>query len=151
MNGFVRLLNVLICAVAILLLAAANAQQVEVGPAPPINILDGQRFTGEFVASGKASGPSDEFIFTDGKFHSRECLSFGFSPGPYWVRVENGRVNFLARLTSEENGVMIYEGVVAGSDIDAHIEWTKPRWYWTMKRDFRFRGVSGADTHARSE
>lgn len=141
---FLRILAVLAYAATTLLAAAANAQQTGGGAAIPVNILDGQRFVGEFVPIGEPSGRPDEFIFIDGRFHSRECLKFGFTPGPYWVRVENGQLLFWARLTSEENGVMTYEGSVAGMKMDARIEWKRPRWYWTMKRDFQFRGAGGA-------
>jgi len=126
-------------------LPGANAEPGAAHRAPAVDTLDGRRFMGEFVPIGKSSGRPDDFVFADGKFHSRECLKIGFAPGPYWVRAENGRLHFLVRLTSEENGVMTYEGSVAGGEIDVRIEWVKPRWYWTMKRNFRFRGTSAAD------
>jgi len=130
---------------ALAVVAAASialAQQKDTEPAPPINALDGRSFSGAFVPEGKTSGPPDAFVFADGKFHSRECLKFGFTPGPYWLRIENGRLHFLARLSSEGNGVMTYEGAIDGSKMDARIEWIQPRWYWTMKRTFRFRGAT---------
>ncbi len=123
--------------------AASGAQPASTEPVPPLNVLDGKRFVGELVAIGESSGPPDDFVFADGKFHSRECLKWGFAPGPYWVRLENGRLHFMARLTSDENGVMTYQGTVDGSKIDARIEWVKPRWYWTMEKNFRFRGTRG--------
>jgi len=122
----------------------AHAQQVAPVSTIPINVLDGQRFAGEFTPSDGSSGRPDEFIFSSNKFHSRECLGLGFEPGPYWVRMENGRLHFLARLTSEENGEMTYEGTVEGAKLDVRIHWIMPRWYWTMKRDFRFHGQSDA-------
>lgn len=144
MGWFLRWLGFLMTAVTVTLAAPAGAQQGDVGPASPINTLDGRRFAGQFVPSGKLSGRPDDFIFADGRFHSRQCLAFGFTPGPYWVRAEEGKLHFFARLTSEENGVMIYEGSVAGKDMVARVEWIKPRWYWKMKRDFKFKGVSVA-------
>lgn len=137
---------VLCCAVVTAFATPGKAQDGGALPAPPINVLDGQKFAGEFIASDKSSGRPDAFIFANGKFHSRQCLNLGFSPGPYWVRLERDQVHFYARLTSEENGVMTYEGSVKSGKIDARIEWIKPRWYWTMKRDFNFRGQH--DTNA---
>jgi len=128
---------------AVSTVAVAHAQQADKRPIP-VNVLDGHSFSGMFVPEDKASGRSDAFVFADGKFHSRECLKFGFTPGPYWLRTENGRLHFLARLTSQENGLMTYEGTVEGSSLDARIEWIRPRWYWTMKRNFRFRGAAAA-------
>ena len=131
--------------------APADAQQGGTPLATPVDILDGQRFVGEFVPSGETSGRPDEFIFADGKFHSRECLKFGFAAGPYWIRVEDGQLRFLARLTSEENGVMTYEGSVAGAEMAAKVEWVRPRWYWTMRRNFTFRGHSDPNVAASRE
>lgn len=105
-----------------------------------MNVLDGKTFTGEIVPSGKTSGRAEDFVFVGGKFHSKVCLEWGFKPGPYWIRLENGRLMFMARLTSVENGVMTYQGTILGSKIDATVDWIKPRWYWTMERQFRFRG-----------
>ena len=144
MVGFLRLFYFLAFGAAIF--QAAYAQQPAIDPTVPVTILDGRRFAGEFIPAGKSAGRPDDFVFADGKFHSRACLEFGFTPGPYWIRMENGRLHFLARLTSDENGVMTYEGTVDGSKLDARIEWIKPRWYWTMKRSFRFRGAADTAT-----
>jgi len=133
---------------ALALVAAVNVTVVHAQQADksriPVNILDGHSFSGLFIPEDKTSGRPDAFNFSDGKFHSRECLKFGFTPGPYWLRTENGRLHFLARLTSKKNGVMTYEGTIEGSNLDARIEWIRPRWYWTMKRNFRFRGTTPA-------
>jgi len=105
MRGFA----ILALAVATLPTTVATAQPRAETRAPPVDILDGQRFTGEFDPADQSAGRPDDFIFAEGKFHSRECLKIGFAPGPYWVRTENGRLLFFARLTSEENGVTTYD------------------------------------------
>ncbi len=120
-------------------LAAADAGRG--AKSPPIDVLDGKQYSGKLVPKGESTGPADDFVFADGKFYSRACLEWGFDPGPYWVRSENGRLHFLARLTSEENGVMTYRGIVDGSKLDARVEWIKPRWYWNMERGFSFEGA----------
>lgn len=148
MLRFLRIFPFLACALATFSAGLAHGQDSPALSKAPVNILDGQQFAGQFVPSGKTSGRADEFVFNKGKFHSRECLAWGFGPGPYWVRTENGRLYFLALLTSKENGVMTYQGWVAGGNIDAAIEWVKPRWYWTMKRKFRFRGTNSANKAA---
>lgn len=132
---------VLICALAMATAASpTGAQQAPAVSAPPVNVLDGKRFSGELVPAGKSSGNADDFIFAEGNFHSSSCLEWGFAPGPYWVRLVNGRLHFLAELKSEENGTMTYRGTIDGTSIDANVEWVKPRWYWTMERTFRFQG-----------
>lgn len=144
MARFLRAVSFLAYVLIILSPAFAHARDPAAPPEALIDFLDGQTFFGRFVPVGKSSGRADEFVFKNGKFHSRECLAWGFVPGPYWVRTENGHFYFLARLTSKENGVMTYQGLVSDKKIDATIEWVKPRWYWTMKRNFRFRGtISG--------
>lgn len=121
--------------------APAAAQQAAADPVPPLDVLDGRLFVGEIGPAGQSSGRQDRFIFADGKFHSEACLKWGFTPGPYWVRLENGRLKFLAQLTSAENGVMTYRGTVDGATIDAHVDWVKPRWYWTMENSLWVRGT----------
>ena len=128
----------------VLLATASQAQQTAPSPAPPISVLDGKTFTGKIIPSGKTSGRAEDFVFAGGRFHSKVCLEWGFKPGPYWVRLEKGQVHFMSRLTSAENGVMTYQGTIVDSKIDATVDWVRPRWYWTMKRDFRFHGQSDA-------
>lgn len=140
----VRFLSVLAFAAALSWAARSDAQNAGAAPAPALDILDGRRFAGEMIPEGKSSGRADDFIFADGEFHSRVCLDWGFTPGPYWLRVEDGRLHFLARLTSAENGVMTYKGTVDGPNMEARVEWIKPRWYWTMERNFSFRGSTDA-------
>lgn len=148
MHWFLRVVPILAYALAMFSVGLSHAQEPAAPSRGTVNVLDGQRFVGQFVPAGKSSGRADEFVFRKGKFHSRECLAWGFAPGPYWVRTESGHLQFLARLTSEENGVMTYQGSVVDGKIDASIEWVKPRWYWTMTRKFRFRGADSADKAA---
>jgi hypothetical protein len=131
--------------VAVSFATVSLAQQAATPSPPAINVLDGKTFTGEIVPVGKASGRAEDFVFADGKFRSKVCLHWGFKPGPYWVRMENGQVHFRARLTSVENGVMTFRGDVAGSRIYAEVDWVKPRWYWTIERQFRFQGDESKD------
>lgn len=133
-------LRSLIFAVVVLSAAAVTAQEPESSSAIPIDVLEGQSFAGEFTPADESSGRPDDFVFSDGKFYSRQCLEYGFEAGPYWVRADGDRLYFFAELTSEENGVMTYEGSISGTAIYAQIEWIKPRWYWTIKRNFRFQG-----------
>jgi hypothetical protein len=103
--------------------------------------LDGTTFKGVFTPVDKSSGRPDQFIFKNGTFHSRECLALGFAPGPYSLQLKDGRPYFRSELSSKENGVMIYEGYVTKEGIDARIKWVKSRWYWTMRREFAFKGT----------
>jgi len=139
---FVRFLAVFGCVLLIPALAA-GAERASPDARVPITVLDGEDFTGKVIPADRSETLPDDFIFRDGKFHSRACLEWGFEPGPYWVRIENGQVHFLARLTSDENGVITYRGTVDGAKLISSFEWVKPRWYWTMKRRFTFSGSRG--------
>lgn len=138
---FVRHIAAQLVVLTVLLATASQAEQTAPSRAPPISVLDGKTFTGEIIPSGKTSGRAEDFVFSGGKFHSKVCLEWGFKPGPYWVRLEKGRVHFMSRLTSADNGVMTYQGTIVDSKMDATVDWIKPRWYWTMKRQFRFQGA----------
>jgi hypothetical protein len=119
---------------------SARAQQPKDDQTGQAKTLDGMSFRGEFIPVGKTSGRPDQFIFATGTFHSRECLGLGFSPGPYSLQMKDGQLYFRSQLTSKENGVMTYDGYVTKETIEARIKWVKPRWYWTMRREFEFKG-----------
>jgi hypothetical protein len=109
-------------------------------PGTGIHILDGRTFRGAYGPLGKPARREDLFIFSDGRFVSKNCQEYGFTAGPYWVREVGGAVHFRAELTSPEHGVMIYEGRTQGDKLKAKFTWTKERWYWTIQREFWFEG-----------
>ncbi len=102
--------------------------------------LDNRRFIGPMGVQGDPNPPDDEFMFEDGKFVSKSCLDWGFSPARYWVRNEKDGLHFLAELSSPDHGEMRYEGVFDGQLIKGRVMWKKERWYWTIQREYRFTG-----------
>lgn len=102
--------------------------------------LDNRRFIGPMGVKGDPDPADDEFIFEDGKFVSKSCLDWGFSPARYWLRHEKDGLHFLAELTSPDHGEMRYEGVFDGRQIKGSVLWTKERWYWTIQREYMFTG-----------
>lgn len=102
--------------------------------------LDNRRFIGPMGVKGDPNPANDEFMFEDGKFVSKSCLEWGFSPARYWVRNEKDGLHFLAELTSRDHGEMRYEGVFDGQQIKGKVMWKKERWYWTIQREYRFTG-----------
>lgn len=103
--------------------------------------LEGMAFSGS-LAFGDETEPSDEDVltFTDGKFSSRTCLEYGFTPAPYWVRRDADGVHFRAELHSSEHGTLHFEGVYDGKEMKVTGLWTKDRWYWTVEQKLRFTG-----------
>ena len=68
------------------------------------------------------------------------CRRFNFGEAPYWVREENGRIHFLAELTSPTDGTMVWKGTVRGDTLEGTMRWIKKRWYWTIDTAHRIRG-----------
>lgn len=107
--------------------------------------LDGLVFTGEFGPEGEPADRTDTLYFGNGRFWSENCIPCGFPPGIYRVRRADGAIRFQGKLHSPERGTFRYEGVVRGERISVSINWRRERWYWTIDRDFWFRGVLAPD------
>lgn len=105
----------------------------------PHGPLDGMRFVGTIGPDGQP-GIEDTLYFGDGQFWSQSCVRCGFAPGFYWVRFIEGAIHFQGELESAERGRFTYSGVVRDGQVIAHIKWRHRRWYWSINRDFVFRG-----------
>ncbi len=103
----------------------------------PTALLDGM----SFVLRNEATNNEDRVIFRGGKFLSEDCARYGFAESPYWVRTEGGRIHFLAEIESPTHGKMLWKGSVSGDSLEASYLWVKERWYWTIRREYRLRGV----------
>ncbi len=100
-------------------------------------LLDGM----SFAARNEVTKSDDRLMFRGGRFISEACIPFGFAESPYWVRTEGDKIHFLAEIESPTHGKMLWRGTVSGDNIDASYLWTKERWYWTIRREYRLRGV----------
>jgi len=105
--------------------------------------LQGMRFVGPWILDGEEEY-IEEFIFEDGKFWSRSCLEWGYSPAPYFVRHSPDGVHFYAQLASPEHGTLEFEGVFDGTTLDSTILWEKERWYWSLEQTYQFKGRPAA-------
>ena len=104
--------------------------------------LDGKSFNGEMLSGeGKLLTSKEKLVFQNGRFSSEACREFGFGEGPYWLRVEDNKVYFIAETVSPTNGTMHWKGTITEGQVDASFVWTKKRWYWTIEREFRVRAV----------
>ena len=104
--------------------------------------VDGKNFLGEMLSGeGKVLTSQEKLVFKNGRFASEACRKFGFGDGPYWLRMEDGKIQFIAETVSPDNGTMHWKGTITGDQVDASFVWTKKRWYWTIEREFRVHAV----------
>lgn len=108
--------------------------------AAPYLILDGKTFRAEAFEDG-AKVFEDQLVFKDGAFSSEACRKFGFTPSPYYVRIEGNQIQFLAETVSPTHGTMVWKGTVSGNELEGGLHWTKERWYWTVRRNFDVKGT----------
>jgi hypothetical protein len=123
----------------------SRAAASESPPEPPVAVaapLDGRTFSARIVRAGSGEdGPlEDELLFSDGMFSSAICKTYNFAEAPYWVRREGDRIHFLAELTNPTDGTMLWKGTIEGGTLDATMQWTKKRWYWTIDTEHDIRG-----------
>lgn len=107
------------------------------------NALEGMRFEGVLrQVDASSGGDQDQLVFERGLFLSRACEDYGFEWATYEVREEADRVSFVATATSPTHGQMKWHGVIGGNRLEAEVIWTKERWYWDIRREYRFTGVA---------
>lgn len=134
------LLALAVCAlIPVQALGAEGAASTSSATAPYL-ILDGKTFRAEAFEDG-AKVFEDQLVFKDGAFSSEACRKFGFTPSPYYVRIEGNQIQFLAETVSPTHGVMVWKGTVNGDELEGGFRWTKERWYWTVRRNFDVKGT----------
>lgn len=119
---------------------AAEPEPARAPAAPASAPLEGRTFRGEIRDGHGAPRAKDVVTFKDGKFHSANCAELGFDAAPYWTRVDGETVHFLAESANPDGGKLVFRGAVRGSEVEWKAEWTKERWYWSIHREFGFKG-----------
>ena len=135
MLPFLRLVS--LCTFLVIAPIAAFAAD---GPTPGKNALDGLRFKGEIGQQGKGDHQEDTIFFEDGRFRSLGCEKWGFSPASYSVKKEGESYHFSATLQSPDKGTLEWKGTITGDKAKANFRWLKKRWYWTIDRQYWFKG-----------
>jgi hypothetical protein len=83
------------------------------------SLLDGRRFEGVVLESGKTSGDADTLSFDKGLFHSTACDRYGYGDGPCRTRAAgDGLVAFEAETESAQCGQLRWSGTVRGEKLD---------------------------------
>ena len=106
------------------------------------SILDGQVFSGEMGALGKAARSTDTWIFEDGTFMSMQCEKCGFPRGVYRTERDGERISFVAETPCPRTDArIVWRGTVENDRIEGVYTWTKTRWYRTIEKEFWFEGT----------
>lgn len=136
MDGRLLFLVLASSLLAVLQPALASASE------PPTSSLEGTVYEGVFRESGADSGGDDDrLIFQDGFFTSEACLEYGFAKAPYSTTETPDGLTFEATSVSPSHGVMTWQGVRRGNQVNAEVLWVKERWYWTTRREYQFKGT----------
>jgi hypothetical protein len=106
--------------------------------------LDGLRFEGTTGEIGKGDDHHDEITFEDGQFRSLDCENWGFGAAPYTVEKDGNSYHFSATLVSDNRGVLEWKGTVTGDTATGTFRWLHERWYWTIDRQYWFKGTRSA-------
>lgn len=104
-------------------------------------ILDGRRYRAHTLGKDGQPEGDDVLVFRAGNFSSSSCAPYGFGEGPYWIRTQGDTIQFLAETTSPTHGTILWKGSVRGDRLEASYVWTKVRWYWTIRREYRMVGT----------
>ncbi len=136
MPGLIR--TILVC---MLLVAGNIPTSADERPAPTGHLLDGTRFSGETGEQGKGDHHRDTITFENGQFRSLDCEGWGFAPAPYTAWKEGDTYYFDATLESADRGTLHWQGVITGDSAEATFRWLHKRWYWTIDRQYWFKGI----------
>ncbi len=93
-------------------------------------LLDGTVFIGAAGKLGTTAGDPEELVFQAGTIHSKQCEPYGFTPGAYRAAVSGETIVFEAGTISPEEGRIVWNGVVTGTDLTGTFVWHRsPKWY----------------------
>lgn len=128
------------------------ANMMAVGESGP---LDGMHFTGDLGPEGKPKDVTDEFVFANGTFVSKECeLRCEYPARPYLIRETSGEIDFISNTKCPyKDAEITWQGTVKGDKIAGTAIWIVRRWYWTMTKTFEFTGTlkEGSDRIASAD
>lgn len=136
MFRFIR--PIAVCTFLVIVNIAAFAADAPTSKNDP---LDGLQFKGETGEQGKGDHHEDTITFKDGQFRSLDCESWGFGPAPYSVKKEGDTYHFSATLLSPKRGRLEWKGTITGDTAEGNFRWLHKRWYWTIDRQYWFKGT----------
>lgn len=110
-----------------------------VGSAGP---LDDMEFVGKLGPEGKPKDVEDRFVFSDGKFVSKECeLRCDYPARPYFINETESGTEFVSNTKCPyKDAEITWHGTINDGRISGTAIWTIRRWYWTATTRFEFKG-----------
>ena len=107
-----------------------------------VGILDGLTFTSRNSQFGKPGDHSDTLIFKDGTFVSTDCeKNCNYPAQAYFTRRVGEKIEFISETRClTQDAEIIWRGTVDGKNIEGTYSWRSSRWYWTIEKEFWFKG-----------
>ena len=127
-----------------MLVASKAAVEADV-PTSQKAALDGLHFQGRTGEQGKGDHHEDVITFENGLFRSLDCENWGFGPAPYTVTKKGNSYHFSATLLSADRGKLEWNGTITDDTAEAAFRWLHERWYWTIDRQYWFKGKRDID------
>jgi len=133
-------------ALGIVCLSSVPAQQGAQNPGIPTAIaaepdVPHLVVTGSTGTVGMDADHTDELVFVDGNFHSRECSKLGFRKSEAQVKRDGDVIRFSAVSVSPKYGTLSWEGTIRDGAVQALYIWKKERMFWTIQRKYWFSGA----------
>jgi hypothetical protein len=105
-------------------------------------ILDGLSFTSTNGQYGKPGDHGDTLIFKDGTFVSTDCeKKCNYPAQAYFARRLGEIIEFISETRClTQDAEIVWRGTVDGNAIEGTYSWRSSRWYWTIEKEFWFKG-----------
>jgi len=139
------LLGVLICVGAMFPLVSHSAQEGHSNTSDSVagsGILDGLIFTSKNGQYGKPGDHTDTLVFKDGTFVSTDCeKKCNYPAQAYFTRRLGEKIEFISETRClTQDAEIVWRGTVDGNNIEGTYSWRSSRWYWTIEKEFWFKG-----------
>ncbi len=139
------LLGVIICVGVMFSFVSHAAQEEHINTSDSVSgfgILDGLTFTSKNGQYGKPGDHTDTLIFKEGTFVSTDCeKNCNYPAQAYFTRRLGEKIEFISEtrcLTQDAD--IVWRGTVDGNNIEGTYSWRSSRWYWTLEKEFWFKG-----------
>ena len=120
-----------------------RTDSVEIAQSQGTGVLDGMTFAGEVGVVGKPADIMDTLVFSKGMFVSTECeRRCNYPASAYFAREKDGGTEFITETRCpNKDAKLVWRGTVKNDKISGTMSWTSKRWYWTVEKEFWFKGT----------
>ena len=139
------LLGVIICVGVMFSFVSHAAQEEHINTSDSVSgfgILDGLTFTSTNGQYGKPGDHTDTLIFKEGTFVSTDCeKKCNYPAQAYFTRRLGEKIEFISETRCQtQDADIVWRGIVDGNNIEGTYSWRSSRWYWTLEKEFWFKG-----------